>query len=310
VKNIAIIGAGQLGSRHLQAMARVTDDIVIYIVDPSEDSLELSRGRFAEVNQANITLHCLKKVDQLPSKIEFAVIATNSLQRLTVLEQLLKHTKVKYLILEKFLFPYIEEYEIATQLIERTSTKVFVNCARTMWPSYQKIRSILSEEKEIKIEVSGSQWNMASNSIHFLNLFTFITGCDEFEVDTSSLDSQLQKNKRANYIEFTGTLKVSANYKHELILNSYVNKEDSFKILIKSENYCITIEEHLEKCVLNEEKQYFPILHQSNLTNKIYNQLQKDGECNLVSYQQSVKEHIILLNAFNHFLNGREGVIT
>lgn len=308
--NIAIIGAGQLGSRHLQAMAKVEDDIIIYIVDPSEDSLKLSRTRFAEMNQNNITLYCLKEVTELPSKIEFAVIATNSMQRLMVLKQLLEHSKVNYLILEKFLFPYIEEYEIATQLIESTNTAVFVNCARTMWPNYHKIRTILSEEKEVKIEVSGSHWNMASNSIHFLNLFSFITECNNFKVDTSALDKRLLKNKRVNYIEFTGILKITTNCKHELILKSYVEKRLPFKISIVSENYCIMINELQEEWMINGKKGYFPLIYQSNLTNIIYKQLQQSRDCNLVSYQRSVKEHLILLNAFNYFLNGREGVIT
>lgn len=45
MKNIAIIGAGQLGSRHLQALAQVNADVILHIVDPSEQSLEVSKQR-------------------------------------------------------------------------------------------------------------------------------------------------------------------------------------------------------------------------------------------------------------------------
>lgn len=114
MNSVAIIGAGQLGSRHLQGLARIEEPLEIYIVDPHEQSLKVSNKRFQEIpNHNNKTLHLLTNVQELPLNIDFVVLATNSKQRLHVLKELLKQSTVKYLVLEKFLFPYVEEYKAA-----------------------------------------------------------------------------------------------------------------------------------------------------------------------------------------------------
>ena len=38
--NIVIIGAGQLGSRYLQGLIPLIDDVNIYVIDPLNSSLE------------------------------------------------------------------------------------------------------------------------------------------------------------------------------------------------------------------------------------------------------------------------------
>ncbi|MCV3262394.1 Gfo/Idh/MocA family oxidoreductase [Vibrio harveyi] len=49
--NLLIIGAGQLGSRHLQALAQLDDKFSIYVLDPFEQSLEVAKQRYQEVAQ-------------------------------------------------------------------------------------------------------------------------------------------------------------------------------------------------------------------------------------------------------------------
>ena len=38
-----IIGAGQLGSRHLQGLLKLTQEQVVYVLDPSNDSLSIAK---------------------------------------------------------------------------------------------------------------------------------------------------------------------------------------------------------------------------------------------------------------------------
>lgn len=308
--NIAIIGAGQLGSRHMQAMAKVKDDIILYIVDPYEQSLEISKGRFSEVNTLAKELVCLNHIIDLPKELEFVVISTNSKQRLGVLRELMDHAKIKYLLLEKILFPIISEYEEATRILEDTDTRTFVNCSRTMWSAYQNLKRILDTSSKVTLEVSGVNWNLGSNTIHFLNLFLYLTNEVRATIDTSKLDNEILANKRKGYIEFSGTLKAITPKQHELILTSKLVGDEPVAISIKSLNQNIEIQEAEEVIYIDGYKQVFPMHHQSNLTNKVYEQLQETGDCSLVLYKQSVEEHLMLLNAFNDFLGGREGAIT
>ena len=47
--NIAIIGAGQLGSRHLQGLKLAKLPIKIQVVDSSAESLAVAKSRYEEV---------------------------------------------------------------------------------------------------------------------------------------------------------------------------------------------------------------------------------------------------------------------
>ena len=310
MKNIAIVGAGQLGSRHLQALARIEEKVVLYIVDPNNQSLQISKERFQEVNEFKKELVCLNRVTDLPKSLEFVVISTNSKQRLAVLKEILTHSEVKYLLLEKFLFPKIEEYEEATKALEKTSTIAYVNCARKIWPAYQSLKDVVDISSRMVLKVVGTNWGLASNAIHFLNLFLYLTDETEVTIDTSTLDSKLLENKRAGYVEFTGTLKAITASQHKLILTSNLGENGPTVITINCGTQNIEIHELEQFMYINDEKKDFFIHHQSSLTNKVYEQLIATGDCSLVSYKQSVTEHIMLLQEFNVFLGNREGAIT
>lgn len=48
--NIIIIGAGQLGSRHLQGVLKSTYALNVTVVDPSEESLNTARERAEKIS--------------------------------------------------------------------------------------------------------------------------------------------------------------------------------------------------------------------------------------------------------------------
>ena len=79
VKNIAIIGLGEIGSRHLQALSNITLPCKIYGVDPSKIALSVAKSRLEEfsVNQDPDT-HFLHSVEKLPKQLGLVIIATSS----------------------------------------------------------------------------------------------------------------------------------------------------------------------------------------------------------------------------------------
>ena len=50
-KNIAIIGGGQIGSRHLQGLAKLSKQFQIYVVDPDKQALSIAKQRYLEVSE-------------------------------------------------------------------------------------------------------------------------------------------------------------------------------------------------------------------------------------------------------------------
>jgi len=142
--NIAIIGAGQLGSRHLQALASLKQNVFIQVIDSSVDSLKTAEIRFKEVSapfNGLISFHT--EITALKKNIEIAIIATSSKVRRTVVEQLVANSKVQHLILEKFLFVKEEDYDAVDKLLDTHHIKTWVNCPRRMMPFYQELLQFL-----------------------------------------------------------------------------------------------------------------------------------------------------------------------
>ena len=52
-RKILLIGCGQLGTRHLQAVALQKSVGEVHVIDPNAESLELGRSRLKEVAETN-----------------------------------------------------------------------------------------------------------------------------------------------------------------------------------------------------------------------------------------------------------------
>ena len=139
MKNIVIVGSGQLGSRHLQGVLKYNKEkLAVYVMDPSQDALEVSKERAAEVEH-NHELHFICDVEHYPNEAEIAIVATNSNVREMVTINLLKRTNLKHLILEKVLFQELEAYDRFSQAVSNYDVKIYVNHPRRLTPSYLKI---------------------------------------------------------------------------------------------------------------------------------------------------------------------------
>src|SRR5687768_2793670 len=98
--NIAIIGAGQIGSRHLQALAMLDNTRYrLYVVDVMHESLKVAQQRFDEVRKSEFDILFVQQISELPSNIEVAIVATSSAIRKEISEELLQTKQVKYLVL-------------------------------------------------------------------------------------------------------------------------------------------------------------------------------------------------------------------
>ncbi|SVD11401.1 uncharacterized protein METZ01_LOCUS364255, partial [marine metagenome] len=105
-KRIAIIGAGQLGSRHLQGLTKIKQDIHITAIDPNPSALEIARQRFVEMPENPLiqSVAYLDSLEEFDEAAELAIIASNADQRRNIIEELVSNSRVKYLILEKVVF--------------------------------------------------------------------------------------------------------------------------------------------------------------------------------------------------------------
>lgn len=201
------MGIGQIGSRHLQGLLRLERSREIWAQDPSRSALELARKRACEIeNHRSHRLHFVSDLNRFPTSLDLVLIATNSNVRFAVLSQLARTVSFKYLLLEKVLFPRLEEYEAAAELLQQHGIRTWVNCPLRMLPEYQLMRQHFFGKGPSVFTSTGNMWEMGSTAIHLYDLFAFLTGESEVDFQTDLLDEKPLTSKRKGYLNFTGTI--------------------------------------------------------------------------------------------------------
>ena len=291
----------------MQSFALSNFPLRLIIIDPSPDAIEICKYRWQEVSMNGndkIDINFQSDYSGLPEKVSLAIISTNSSHRYSVMNSVLKKCACDYIILEKFLFSTEEHYFLASSLINTHPAKVYVNCNRRLLECYKWIHNELRMEKGlIKMAVSGRNWGMGSNSIHFIDLFCYL--CDDAikYCDFIFPDSvKILESKRAGYVEFIGNIFAQSEKGHELNLecNEGVYNDDII-IEIQKGGLHISIYEIRNsikvKIAVQQREMEFNLLYQSQLTLGCFEELMSTGTSSLTSYMESSVMHIKFLQA-------------
>lgn len=304
-KKIVIVGSGQLGSRHLQALALLENPAQIYVVDPIPEALIVAKERFEQIktSKRHALILCQSIFDIEIKSFDLVIIATNSSVRSQVVKELVMLFNFKNIILEKFLFQTVNDYHDIGNLFIQNQINAFVNCPRRLNPSYAKLKSLLHGYEDLTIQVIGNNWGLGSNAIHFIDLYQWFTGND-ISAYRNSLEKGFCESKRFGYIDFFGTLEGLAHDRSCIRLTSLNSKSQSLKIIFEVGNRKIVVDELKNTIVevFDNGTQIsmdlkFETLYQSNLTNLVAEQIFNYGSCDLTQYSESVRIHLPLFEA-------------
>ncbi len=205
---VAISGAGQLGSRHLQGLSTCSLPLDIYVQDPSDGSLNLSKERWLEVLASGATRHRLnlcRSLAELPRQVDVAIVATPADVRPSIVAGIAEQSQVSYWILEKILARSVEALQQIRNSVG-TASQAWVNTPRRALPWHQAIKAALVPGRPMQLRVDGGDWGLACNSIHFLDMFAWLTGEKLEDCRTDDLDSQWVASKRPGNMEIMGRL--------------------------------------------------------------------------------------------------------
>lgn len=313
---IAIIGAGQLGSRHLQALNRIDRNISISVFDPSIQSLELSRKRFEElpVNRFISSVSYSETINDLNHDIDVAIVATNADVRRQVVEKVLKQACVRYLILEKVAFQSVADFEDIIELLADKKVRAWVNCPRRMYQFYNEMRGCFNPGEQIFFNLFGGRWGLACNSIHFLDLFSYLTGEHDISLNGSGLDRCIKKSKRNGFIELAGILRGATDNGSEISLLDYHDAVIPPVIQVLGKNSSFIIFESKGKALKAQkttnwtwDEVPFTIPYQSELTHLAVQQILDTGDCSLTPIEESFQLHKPMLKILIEHLENVTG---
>lgn len=236
---------------------------------------------------------------------EIVIIATSSDIRADIIKKLLKLKVVKYMIIEKFLFQNKTDYLDILKILKEKNIKAWVNSPRRTWEFYKYLKKMLNGDTVISAMIQGGDWGMACNSIHYLDCFIYLNECLDFKIYNEGLDDKIYNSKRNGYIEFGGTLRIKFSNDSELIIKDNKNFKTPGLVNIQTKNIQVVFYESTGEVIFNKienswkmEMQKFEIPFQSNLTNIFIQDIVNFGNCELISYEESMKIHLKLLESF------------
>jgi hypothetical protein len=315
--NIFIIGAGQLGSRHLQALKNFNDPLNIFIVDPNFDSLRVAKERYQSISgkDSNLVSYSKSLNDvNCTEKIDIAIIATASNVRAKVAFELLQKFEVETIIFEKILFQKRNDYFLIAQLLKDKQVKAYVNCPMRMMSFYNQIKSSFKGTKFTYI-VSGGKYGLVTNLIHYIDHMAFLNDSIEYETNTNYLENELFESKRKGFYEISGTFNVNFTNGTQGVISC--NSQGNLPGVVQAfnENVHFFSRESEGKVLISKaendwkwEEIDFSIPYQSELTAILVKDLLMNGNCSLPTYEESMKLHLPHLDSLLKFINSNSNL--
>ena len=303
---VAIVGVGQLGSRHLQGLAKINIPIHIELVEPNPQSRSIAMMRLAEMedNPHLITIRYCDSVSELSENLDLVIMATNADVRANLLNELLAGKQVRNLILEKVLFQDINDYDYFANIFLEKGIQVWVNHPRREFVFYDQFMADIRRSRFIDYHVQGVDWGLACNGLHFIDHLQYLTKDDgvDYSVAINNLivSNGVEESKRKGCYEVFGTLMGTVG-SHEFSLKSAKLEGVSPWALISilTDQIRLVVDEAKGRVMYaypHDNWQWHEceakiVEYQSELTGRVAQSILVDGSCRLPRYEEAVLAH-------------------
>jgi len=299
---VALIGCGNIGFRHLQALTNGAEPASVTVVEPNVAAHERINQHVAEAARSSskdVTL--LTEMPELPQAFDLVVVATTTDTRRAVVDALLDRHQVKVLILEKVLFPRVADLDEVGKRVADLGVTTFVNCGRRAIVDYVGLRDRLAGRTVRSIAVHGNRFGLASNAIHFLDLAEYLTGATVTSVSAAGLQPGHVPSKRPGSVEVFGTLAAELSDGSRLTVACLDQDPVAVALDIDADDLSVTIDEVGGSMTVDGETEPFDLQAVSETT-WIYDDALRSGACSLTPYSDSARQHRAYLEALRPHL--------
>ena len=308
-KKIALIGCGNVGSRHLQAIANLPFDFKVEIVEPNSEAKKLGKTRLDEVlkDQNKDKFVWCESINELTAGADLGIIATTSVGRVEILNQLMD-LGIKRFLVEKVVCQSIEQYDQLLLDMKSNNAKGWVNTNLRYFQAWQKIKEYFQDPGIIHLSIIASNISaLGTNAIHYVDLFSFFTEDYHVKLNGDLLVNQLYPNKRGNHLrEFAGTVVGSTKNGSTLTMTFLPDSSIPNIINIAGKDKYIIVDEVNENAFNlannNPPKIEFKFEHVSTLTTKIVTDIINNDNCILTNLENSYHLHYELFRIFNEHI--------
>jgi hypothetical protein len=269
---IVIVGCGNLGKRYIQSIEENLPSFELYLVDPVPFTSKYPQ--FRDISELSL------------DKIDLAIVTTCSNVRFPLIRELLRF-QVKYMLLEKILFQKREEYVETQRMLKEHNIKAWVHTPRRAYEYYRKLKNELT--LPLKMKVSGINWGMACNLVHFLDLYCYLTDTQSLELKHSEL--KVIDSKRKNFKELIGRIEsVNGNFVAECEQGDGFLLQKQFNDLLLTNTNGYLVNERGEKV--------FKVPYASESVHQFISSILSSGTCVLPTFEKSCNIHLPMIQSF------------
>ena len=233
---IVLVGTGSLGIRYLQGMLACNLNLKIIAYDVSLISLEKAKNFCKNISNKQIQLEFTNNLSHLPKRIDLLILSNTADTRPELIYKFSdeNHYIVSYWLIEKLISQSLDDLNKMKKIFENKNN-VWVNHPRRVMKWYKEISSVIPLNQKLKFEVSGHNWGLACNAVHFFDLFDWWLNKKLSYLKFEDLGNKWFNSKRKGFIEINGKFSGKYSCGSEVMILSD-NKKRDFKINIFSEN--------------------------------------------------------------------------
>lgn len=289
-KSVVLVGCGNIGFRHLQALCASAVPAAVLVVEPNVDAHARIRDQFAAAASSPHEFSLSTTLPETPREFDLAVVATTAAQRRDAVTALLSRHRVSAMILEKVLFQRVADLVEVGQLLEDAGVAAFVNCGRRTFPGYAALREETVKASDLRISVHGNRFGLASNAVHFLDLAEHLSGSEIVAVSAAGLAPGHVASKRSGTVEVFGTLTAELADGSALTVECRDTDPVAIEVDVTTDGGTTTVDELARTVTDAEGTRPFRSQNVSETTG-IYEDALRTGVCDLTPYADSVRQH-------------------
>ena len=303
-----IVGCGQLGSRHLQALASLPILDEIEVVDPRPEALALGQRRLEELSdrQPGIRLRWLSSLDDATREGALCVVATQAKPRCQIVQYVARQLGYSAFLLEKVVGQSVQEIEELAGFARGRGVSAWVNCKTRAYPIHQRAKARLDPREPILLSATGGNHGLANNGIHAADLFAFYDETERIALAGSSIDAILHPSKRgADVFDLSGALCGQTAKGSRFVLTYAAGHLLSEQIVLTSRGYRLMVD-HLQRWAVESSEAtgwaWRPVSFEGDLTVSCMTRafasgILTHGDCALPTLDESLVAHRFILGS-------------
>lgn len=311
--NVAIIGCGQLGRRHIQGLGTASFEINVHVYDVAEEALKTCASFAQEISGDIRNLHLfyydnVKTLGAAVSSFDLVIISSTATGRPSQIKTLKSYIQSASWLLEK---PICQSPDEIDELLNLTKDMaVWVNHYRRLVPCYETLKSDYFFGQSMDITFSGPQLGIGCNISHYIDFVNYMTGAIPLKADIAGLSGVWHDAKRQGFKEINGEIKLqfSDGSSMRVISDDKLRGFSVYGFFLPSGKKFLIDEDNGIGTHDGKSFEIGKIPFQSQLTGKLFDQIKKQGDSNLTPLSVAADCYrIVISKLLDHWQSTPEG---